>query len=159
VKTDEGIDGFLFYPTDTDYCVRSQLDGEVLDSGPSPFGYPDQIIRTQGGTDYFVKQVGNTLQFWHAGHLQPRLPCNLLIRVTGGQCCLQWSPVTQDTNGDPLRGVTYRVYASDHPGFMPSASILVATTDVPSFNDPNPTPSQRFYKVVASITENTLGTE
>lgn len=71
----------------------------------------------------------------------PRVPTavsDLAISRNGADIQLVWSATTQDTQGDPLTAVAYRVYArANDPYFTPTPADLLAEVTVPDFTHLN----------------------
>jgi formylglycine-generating enzyme required for sulfatase activity len=59
---------------------------------------------------------------------------------------LDWSPVTQDTLGNPLDCVFYDVHRSESPGFLPSEATWIDSTSAASYTD-SLTGDRGFYRV------------
>ena len=93
-----------------------------------------------GGDDIFVAKISNP-----SGSGVPLAPQNLIISHSGSSIILQWSPVTQDTNGQPITPDSYRVYYRASPYGIFTAIGSTANTQW-SHTTSN---SQGFYKVTA----------
>jgi formylglycine-generating enzyme required for sulfatase activity len=78
----------------------------------------------------------------------PPLPVtDLQIQVAdSAHVQLNWSPVTQDTLGNPLDCVFYDVHLSESPDFLPSEATWIDSTSAASYTD-SLTGDRGFYRV------------
>jgi len=73
---------------------------------------------------------------------------------SGNDLVLSWSPITQDIMGNPISGVTYRVYRDTTPYFTPSDDNCIASNvSGTSYTDPGTVgdPDTNYYYVVEAV--------
>lgn len=83
------------------------------------------------------------------GSAAPPLPVDdLQIQLLGsGHVRLSWSPITQDSLGNPLDCIRYEIHRSQIPHFMPSGTTWIDSTTVTELVLPTPD-ELSFYRVV-----------
>ena len=58
----------------------------------------------------------------------PAAIADLMVVLADGAIHLSWTPITEDTLGEPIVVDHYNVYRDDDPGFSPSSSDSIGTT-------------------------------
>jgi hypothetical protein len=77
-------------------------------------------------------------------------PDDVSILIQGSDVALSWSPVTEDSSGNPVSISLYKIYAGDAPYFICSPATLVGTSSTPEILlSGHAGSSRRFYKVIA----------
>lgn len=77
--------------------------------------------------------------FWLADRASPLAVVDLRGSEDGGLLRLDWSPVTVDTAGDSIAGVSYSVYRSAGQPYFTAGSAYKSELAEPKFQDPDPT--------------------
>jgi len=116
--------------------------------------------------EVFVVTYFDNVYFWDSigmsGHsvdnIPPMAPRNaMLSRLTPNSLELDWEEVTEGTwegNSYPeINPISYKVYASDNPDFVPGPATFLMETDELSavFNDLSAT--RRFFRIIATDSE------
>jgi len=78
----------------------------------------------------------------------PLAPTGVTIAVSMAEVNIQWQPVLLDDHGNPVSITSYQIYASDVPGFVPSALTLIGTSTSTQYLDTDPQ-QKRFYRIIA----------
>lgn len=98
------------------------------------------------------------------GSFLPSIPTDLIIIATDADMILSWSPVTTNTNGDPITVTNYDVYSASNPDFIAGNDTKITSDDgdndatnasfthagILNFDDTR----YLFYKVTANYTIN-----
>ena len=113
-----------------------------IDGGDPTLPYdPDGTI-TDIGVFYYHQNPGGI----------PKSIDDLVIILSGDNAVLSWSPVTEDTSGNPITVDYYQIYRDTNAVFMPSGMNLIDSTATTTFTDPailaTPVPAY-FYNVTA----------
>lgn len=92
--------------------------------------------------------------YWHKA-MPPRAVADLQASISGDYLRLDWSTVTEDTDGNAITSVTYHVYrAANQPFFYPGAPYATGLVD-PTYTDPDDSviedPANSYYYVVKAI--------
>lgn len=77
--------------------------------------------------------------FWLADRASPLAVVDLRGSEDGGLLRLDWSPVTLDTAGDSIAGVSYSVYRSASQPYFTADLAYKSELTEPKFQDPDPT--------------------
>lgn len=111
--------------------------------GKSDAAASDWTPQEEEGTGYI------SIFFGRMGSLTPPQPIHdLTITPAGGGIQMRWSPVEQDTSGQPITVSYYRIWRSLS---STDPEVLYDSTDVTFYEDPEPVGvhTARFYNVTA----------
>ncbi len=121
-----------------------QIEFSCIALGSSPITFTSSLISDSGGA-----ALAHTSQ---AGLVNcvppPPLPVGgVVIGLAGGDVNLSWTPVTEDTHGNPINVTQYIVHRSTTPYFTPQAGTIIGTTGSTFFSDPGAAgdPALNYY--------------
>jgi len=141
------------------------IEWQALDNGGEQFaaGGSYQLGFTLGqdappsissGGDYQILQ-GYWAGATEPAAAQPKAITDLAASISGANCLLNWTAVTQDINDQSINGVTYNVYRSINETYFTPGSAYASSLISPTYPDPDTTvfgdPNiNAFYLVTAN---------
>jgi len=85
--------------------------------------------------------------------IAPMMPENIQIQTSGEDIILNWNPVTEDIQGNPITVTGYNIYASDQPDLVPDIGYLIDVSPTNSYTHIGITPFvDRIFYIVTAIT-------
>jgi hypothetical protein len=79
---------------------------------------------------------------------------NLQLIAQDNDIILNWDATTQDTDGQPLDALVYRIYRSTTPGFILSPTNMVGIVDTNVFTDTGAAVGPIYHYAVTSVGDN-----
>ena len=137
--------------------VNQEANGETwypLGSYPFAAGTGHDVTLTNDANQIVI---ADAVRWAYSGPLEPEAPPeavdDLASTKSAGDIVLTWSPVSQDTAGNPLTVDRYVIYRDDDPAVEPSDSIGV--TAGADYTDPGAAGSTgvNFYYVVRAVSD------
>jgi len=131
--------------TNTTNAVALQEYDNMIYNDVINFSSPSEALSSI--CDY-TNWIGNdTTQYTF---FYPNFPQNLTIIIDYPNVILNWDVVTEDTNGNPISTVSYKVYAGSTPDFPIDSNSLLETVSDNTYIHFNGLPEEKlFYKVTA----------
>jgi len=137
--------------------VNQEANGETwypLGSYPFGAGTGHDITLTNDANEIVI---ADAVRWVYSGPLEPEAPPaavdDLASFTSAGDIVLTWSPVTQDTSGNPLTVDRYVIYRDDDPAAEPADSI--GYTAGSEYNDPGAAGSagDNYIYVVRAVSD------
>jgi hypothetical protein len=134
-------------PSQTD-TLHLTMDGSGLEIGTY------QANMTVSNNDLTNPQVVVPVTFTIGGApVPPAAVDDLEIAIVGDHITLDWSPVTENVNGEPITVSSYNIYSGSNPNFTPAPGNQIGSTTETNFMHTNALQSatSRFYIVTAVL--------
>jgi len=125
--------------------------------GTFPFSDTARVSVTTYWKGLGTYVVADAIRLVYSGPLEPEAPPAAVDDLTSvkssGDIALSWSPVTQDTSGNPLTVDRYVVYRDDDPAAEPADSIGYSTGT--AYTDPGAAGSTgtNYYYIVRAASD------
>lgn len=115
------------------YYVYGGLNSGAVFGGLNP---------TSGANDIFLAILLDS------DYIAPLAPGQISIQKLAGSCRLSWAEVTQNTAGQTISGVFYKIYRASQPDF--SDEVFLQQTALPFYEENLPAETHYFYRVRAA---------
>jgi hypothetical protein len=130
----------------------------IVGGGGSSIGGAVMVDDTLGQPFVGFAESGpviTTTGLWSAMTDRPRRTCGLAASKAAGHLRLDWAQVTEDINGQPISGLTYKVYRAINDPYFGPGTPYAGGISGSSYTDPDTTvlgnPARNAFYVVTAV--------